>query len=139
MNRIGLDTNFVLRLLVRDDPKMAEEALAFASKAEKGEISLFVPDMVVAEIVWTLTRFYKLTKDWIAKELSAFLLLPGLEMENRERILRALSWFGKGNSSFGDAYIAATLQDVGIDSLATFDRDFKLPPGLEAIRPGKYI
>ncbi|MEB3337389.1 MAG: PIN domain-containing protein [Leptolyngbyaceae bacterium] len=59
MNDFWVDTNIFLRLLTGDPPELAQRAFRLAERAEQGEIRLRVSPMVVAEMVWVLSSFYK--------------------------------------------------------------------------------
>ena len=57
---IALDTNVLVRLLTRDDEAQARRAKA-AFDAQAGEHGgLFIADVVLAELCWTLARAYRL-------------------------------------------------------------------------------
>jgi predicted nucleic-acid-binding protein len=54
--RIAVDTNVLVRLLVRDDE--VQVAIAQAALSEASEIVITLP--VLLELVWVLTRAYRL-------------------------------------------------------------------------------
>jgi predicted nucleic acid-binding protein len=60
---LWVDANVVLRFLTGDPPEMAAKAMELMSRAEKGAIGLRVSHLVVAEIVWVLSSFYKYAKN----------------------------------------------------------------------------
>ena len=68
---IGIDTNVLLRLLVRDHDGQVRAAERFiathCSKADPG----FVSRIVIAEIAWALKRFYGYERPEIAAAIRA--------------------------------------------------------------------
>jgi predicted nucleic-acid-binding protein len=111
---IALDTNVVVRFLTRDDPAQAIRAKALI---ETG--AAFVPRTVVLETEWVLRTIYRFKRDAIAAGLTKLLGLPGVEIEDRPTVARALDWCRQG-LDFADAlHLASSVQ---AQAFATFDR-----------------
>jgi predicted nucleic-acid-binding protein len=111
---IALDTNVVVRFLTRDDPGQAMRAKALI---ETG--AAFVPRTVVLETEWVLRTIYRFERDAIAAGLTRLLGLPGVEIEDRPTVARALDWCRQG-LDFADAlHLASSVQ---AQAFATFDR-----------------
>jgi predicted nucleic-acid-binding protein len=111
---IALDTNVVVRFLTRDDPAQAIRAKALI---ENG--AAFVPRTVVLETEWVLRTIYRFKRDAIAAGLTKLLGLPGVEIEDRPTVARALDWCRQG-LDFADAlHLASSVQ---AQAFATFDR-----------------
>jgi predicted nucleic-acid-binding protein len=111
---IALDTNVVVRFLTRDDPGPAVRARALI---ETG--AAFVPRTVVLETEWVLRTIYRFDRGAIAAGLMRLLGLPGVEIEDRPTVARALDWCGQG-VDFADAlHLASSTQ---AEAFATFDR-----------------
>jgi predicted nucleic-acid-binding protein len=53
-----LDTYVILRFLLRDDDTIFQKASVLFEKAERGELTLYIHPLVLAELVWTLESFY---------------------------------------------------------------------------------
>ena len=51
MTRLWLDANVILRFLTKDPPEMAERSARLMAKAERGEVSLYVSPLVLAEVI----------------------------------------------------------------------------------------
>lgn len=118
-----VDANVVLRFLTGDPPDMAEKALRLMKRAEKGEIGLRVSQLVLAEIVWVLSSFYKCTKSQVADTLTSFLGADGIYAENAALLIESLQEMAEKNVDFIDAYLAA-LARAHEESICTFDQDF---------------
>jgi predicted nucleic-acid-binding protein len=111
---IGLDTNILVRFLTRDDRGQAPRARALI---ETG--AAFVPRTVVLETEWVLRTIYRFERRSIAEGFMRLLGLPGLEIEDRPTVTRALEWWGQG-IDFADALHLAS--SARAEAFATFDR-----------------
>ncbi|MEW6168308.1 MAG: PIN domain-containing protein, partial [Pseudomonadota bacterium] len=80
---IGLDTNVLVRLLTRDDEEQAEKARALLDRHADEDGALFVSDVVLVELVWTLERSYGLAKQEIARTVMALADNATLGFESR--------------------------------------------------------
>lgn len=135
--RVFADTNLFLRFLTRDVPVQATEVRRLFDRAARGEIALICNAMVIAEIVWTLTSFYKLARVDVAEKVLAILSTPGLEVESTRLLAQAVTDFAERNVDFIDAYNAAWSAVNGVDVICTFDRRHCLRiEGLPATLPG---
>ena len=73
---IALDTNILIRFLLRDDEKQAQAVYRiFQTAEERGEI-LFVPLLVVLETLWVMDSVYRISRREILLILEDLLLLP---------------------------------------------------------------
>jgi predicted nucleic-acid-binding protein len=138
IDRVFADTNLFLRYLTDDIPEQAEAVEQLLRDAEEGRVKLVTSLLVIAEIVWTLESYYKLSKEEIQRKVLATLNTPGLEVENSEVILPAILWYAEKNIDFIDAYNAAWCIQRGVISAYTFDRKhFSRIEGLTPIVPGE--
>jgi len=55
--RLWVDANVVLRFLTRDPAEQAEKAAKLMAMAERGEVTLVLSTLTVAEIFWVLKSF----------------------------------------------------------------------------------
>lgn len=135
MSRLWLDANVALRFLTGDPEDMAEEARGLMGRAEHGEVSLVLADLVVAEVVRVLRSFYGHSMKSIRDVLSPFVSAPGIEVERHDVLLEALDLAADRNVDFIDAYLAVRAARAA-EPVCTFDRtDFERLPG-SWTRPG---
>ncbi|HEX9921272.1 MAG TPA: type II toxin-antitoxin system VapC family toxin [Anaerolineae bacterium] len=120
--RTFVDTNLFLRFFTNDVPDQADAVEALLQRAIAGELELITNSLVMAEIVWTLESFYKLSKSSIEEKILAILNTPGLEIVDGDLVLQAITWYVTLNIDFIDAYNAAWSLDQDIGTVHTFDR-----------------
>ena len=113
---IGIDTNIVLRFLLKDDPSLSPRALEIIAAND-----CFVTRAALTEVVYTLESYYGSPRADIGRALDALLSLQRVSIEDRAVTERAVSWY-KAGMDFGDAMIAASSH--GSVRVETFDRDF---------------
>lgn len=121
---LWLDANVLLRFLTGTPAKMVERSAKLLEAAGRGEVSLRVHTIVVAETVWVLESFYGYSKNEISGILLPLLSDHGLKIEERKVVLGALSLMAESNVDFADALLAETALSRK-ESVVSFDRDFR--------------
>ncbi|MDE2998729.1 MAG: type II toxin-antitoxin system VapC family toxin [Gemmatimonadota bacterium] len=135
--RVSVDTNVFLRYLTNDVPEQADAVERLLRRAGAGEIVLVTGILVIAEIVWTLESFYRLSRVDIQAKVRAIINTPGLEVHDRIVVSQAISDYVDKNVDFGDAYNATWMLTQGIRTVQTFDRrHFSRFERLEVREPG---
>ncbi|OGV71397.1 MAG: hypothetical protein A3K19_01550 [Lentisphaerae bacterium RIFOXYB12_FULL_65_16] len=129
-----LDTNVLLRFLTGDDKQKASACAALFQRAATGEVDLFVSDVCIAELVWTLDSFYELPREEIADKLVAVANTPGFTFTDVHILLDATARYRQFNVDFADAYHAACAHAAG-KKVCSYDRDFDRFGDVERVEP----
>lgn len=113
---IAIDTNLVVRLIT-DDPRDQ------ADRAERLLTSdlIYVSLTVLLETAWVLGKTYGMSRVDVAEATRAFVGLPNVFVEKRERVALALEWSRSG-MDVADAFHLAGVSHC--EALVTFDHDF---------------
>ena len=132
-----LDTNIILRYLLRDDEPKAQRCLELLEKAERREIILHTTDLVIAETVWVLESpsTYNLPKDRIRDLLLPIILLPGLRLTDKRLYRRIFDLYVNQDIDFIDAYNVAHLEKWGLRQIYSYDLDFDRISGITRLEP----
>ncbi|MDO8691061.1 MAG: PIN domain-containing protein [Dehalococcoidia bacterium] len=130
-----LDTNVILRHLLGDHPDHSPRATAFLHRIEHGETQVRTADTVVFEVVFTLERRYRLPKAVIRDALLPLIDLPGIVLPGKRRLHQAFDTYVDLNISFADAYHAALMQQLKLDRIVTFDKEFDRVAGVQRVEP----
>jgi predicted nucleic-acid-binding protein len=117
---IALDTNVVLRILVRDDLAQTDAAISFLER--HAGLRFFLADLVVLETVWTLARLYRYPRGDIVRAIRSLMLKQDVDFENRMRIQDALAHYADGGD-FADRLLLSIAREHGCTALASFDAD----------------
>lgn len=124
MTSVWLDTNVLIRFITRDSSEQSRRVLTLMRRAERGEVSLRVATVVIAEAVWVLGSVYEFDRTQIAEAIRAFVLADGVAAEEREVVTDALRLMQDQNVAYVDAYLAALARDRG-EPVASFDTGFR--------------
>ncbi len=131
------DANVFLRFLRNDHPKHSPAAKEVIQQAAAGEVILRVPEIVVADIFYTLTApMMKIPRATAARQLAALLQQPGIDVENRKQVLDTLNHCETRNIDYGDAALIVLAQStVQPLPILSYDRDFGKVPEISAFSP----
>lgn len=132
-----IDTDVLVRLLTGDDKDKQQRARRLFLRVERGELAVTAPVTVIADTFYVLTSpsLYRLPKAEAVALLRPILGLANFHVENVHVVQRTLDLCAAANLSFGDAYIAATMEKWGSDTLYSFDRGFDRIKGITRIEP----
>ncbi len=134
-----IDTDVIIRFLTGDDPRKQEKAARLFEQVEQGNLTVAAPDTVIADAVFVLSsrHLYHLPRQKVADLLIPLVRLPGFRVNNRRSVLAALALYGYGPKKldFGDALIVAAMQQVGSQTVYSFDVDFEKLPGIRRQEP----
>lgn len=124
----AVDTNVLVRLVVRDDPAQLTKAAAFVAGGA------WVSTVVLAETAWALTAVYGLKPAAIAVVVAGFLDHAHLALQDADAVTAALEEF-KRHPSFGftDCLVLELARKAGHLPLGTFDRPLGKLDGAKAL------
>jgi predicted nucleic-acid-binding protein len=125
----GLDTNVLLRYLLRDDPGQAARA---GREIERGERFL-IDAIVLCEVVWVLEAGYGLSRRDVAATLERLLATAQFEIESKDLAIAALDDFRRSTADFSDCLIGRRNRAAGAEETVTFDRSLKGLPGVRIL------
>ena len=118
----AIDTNILVRFLVGDDDLQARKVYNIFKKIESSKGELFVPLLVVLELIWVLESVYKIPQPEILDSISELILMPILKFEH----LSTLQQFTKNAPTtkydLSDILIAYSAAEQGCESTITFDK-----------------
>jgi len=119
---ILIDTNTILRYLLKDVPGLYEKAETLFRKVRTGEQKVEITEGVLAEVVYVLLKYYRVPKQEAVETLSAFLLYKGISGRSKTEYLQAFRLFGGTKLDFVDCLLAARAKVRKAD-LFTFDKE----------------
>jgi predicted nucleic-acid-binding protein len=131
---LGLDSNVLLRYVVRDHPEQAGIAARIIEEECSPERPGFVNHMVLCEFVWSLETSYRYRREQIAEVLATLLRIDRIALQSEEEVVEALNAFASGNADFADALIAGFNRRHGCTETCTFDRAAARLPGMRHAR-----
>jgi predicted nucleic-acid-binding protein len=125
---LGLDTNVLVRFLVRDHEAQFERARRLIKREVGAQKKVLISLLVLLETEWVLRSRYSLQKNQIMDAVSGLLDAAELELEDEPTIEEALYHWKDSAADFADCLIGARHRRLGCRATVTFDaRADKLP------------
>jgi predicted nucleic-acid-binding protein len=116
---LAVDTNVLVRLLVRDDADQVSAAEAYVSRGA------WVSHLVLAEAFWVLNSVYDLTRAQIATAIEMLLNHRELSLQDADVVTAALDHYRRRPAvEFSDCLVLEIARKAGHLPVATFDRNF---------------
>lgn len=118
----GVDTNILVRFLVGDDKVQTEKVYAIFKKTETDRQKLFVPFIVVVELIWVLQSVYQITRSDIVDSINALLSMSILKVEQHLILQQWVVAAQTNKHDLADLLIAFCAKGQGCESVITFDK-----------------
>jgi predicted nucleic-acid-binding protein len=118
---LGIDTNVLVRFLVRDDEAQFDKANRLIKREVNSKEDLLVSLMVLLETEWVLRSRYDLTKRALIKTISELLEAKQIRFEDEASVEEALYVWKDSAADFADCLIGAHNRRLGCRATATFD------------------
>lgn len=114
----AVDTNVLVRMITRDDPRQAAAADAFVANGA------WVSVLALAEASWVLTSVYDMSPAELGTSVRMLLDHEQLTLQDPDVIESALQTFtAKPAVGFAEALLLELARKAGHLPLGTFDRD----------------
>lgn len=124
----AIDTNVLVRLIVRDDERQAHEAEKFIQGGA------WVSQLVLAETVWVLDAVYERSPVQIASAVEQLLDQHSVAVEGADVVEAAVAQFRKRPSlGFSDCLMLEMARKAGHLPMGTFDRDLARLEGAQRL------
>ena len=118
----ALDTNVLVRYLVRDDvAQLAAASQLIRRCVDQGE-TLYVPVSVALELEWVLRASFGFGKGEVTRTLADLLSSAELRFESEGALELALLRYKEGTVDFSDCLHIALATQAGEQPLWTFDK-----------------
>ena len=126
---LGIDTNVLVRFLVRDDEAQFEKARRLIRREVAAGRRVFVSQLVLLETEWVLRSRYGLPKSGIIAAISGLLDATDVQFEDESAIEEALFVWKDNAADFADCLIGAQNRRLGCRVTVTFDAKASKLPG----------
>lgn len=133
--KIFIDTSIFIRLLVKDNEKKLEECINLFSLVEEGKLIPYISSTVVSEIIFVLTKIYKIPKASVISDLQNIFRFRNMTIIEKTNSIKAILLFKEHSIKYGDCLIS-TQVPKGV-TLVTYDTDFSKIPSIKSITPDK--
>jgi len=125
---IGIDTNVLVRFLVRDDETQFEKAQRLIRREFGRGETVLISQLVLLETEWVLRSRYALAKNDIVRAFSGLLDSEEFTIEDEASVEQALFLWKDSPAEFADCLIGLRHLKLGCGATASFDaRALRLP------------
>jgi predicted nucleic-acid-binding protein len=131
----ALDTNILVRFLVRDDEAQADAVYRIFRQAESDKSTFFVPALVLLETIWVLESVYDISRHDTIDALKDLLQMPILEFEAHPAVRKFIDSAPESNTDLPDLLIGQTARHSGCERVLTFDKKASEFEIFELIQP----
>ncbi len=133
---IGLDTNVLVRYIVRDDEKQSKAATRLIESKCTPDDPGLVNSIVLCELAWVLTRGYRYPRETVGRVLRRVLSVQELHVEDSELAWQAVRLFEQGKADFADCLIGISNRENKAGVTYTFDERACETDLFEIVREG---
>lgn len=129
----ALDTNILVRYVVRDDSAQLAAAKRLIQECVAAGQTLFVPVTVTLELEWVLRASYELDKDEVMQVLASLFSAAELNFESEHALEVALQLYREESADFADCLHVALAAQADQAPLWTFDKRAAKVHGAQAV------
>ena len=119
---IGLDTNILVRYLVRDDADQTALADRFIETECSAETPGFVCHIVLCELIWVLSAGYGYSRQTSLQVIEQMLRVKQFRIESPQTVWQALNDTRNGRADLSDYLLARNNLAHGCRFTATCDK-----------------
>jgi predicted nucleic-acid-binding protein len=118
----AVDTNVLVRLLVRDDERQAAMVRRRLTEAEEKREVLLVPLLVVLELIWILQTVYEISRPDIIDAVNDLTMMPVFRFEALTAVQAFVSVARQSKTDLPDLLIGHSAGLSGCERILTFDK-----------------
>jgi predicted nucleic-acid-binding protein len=115
-----IDTNVILRYLLKDDPDLFARSSQCLEKVRTGEQEAIILESVLVECVYVLLKIYNVERETIAERLTGLLSYRGIANSDKKVLFQALVFFKQTRLSMVDCLLWARAVNEGLE-IMTFE------------------
>jgi predicted nucleic-acid-binding protein len=118
----GIETNILVRFLVGDDEVQASKVYKLFKRTEAEKQVLFVPLLVILELIWMLESVYQISREDILDSIGDLMLMPILKFDHQSTLQQFIQKAQGSRYDLSDLLIAHSAKEQGCEVVITFDK-----------------
>ncbi|PIS22165.1 hypothetical protein COT50_03490 [candidate division WWE3 bacterium CG08_land_8_20_14_0_20_41_10] len=122
MNEVVIDSNIILRFIIRDDPEKYAKSEKFFKQIVKKEKTALISILVIQEVVWILEKYYKMKRAEIVDNILYIILLENVDIydSHKDVVYELLQRFANLPLDLVDIYLHLEARRLN-SQLLTYD------------------
>lgn len=137
MKKVFLDTSLFIRLFTKDLPHQHEQCEILFQAVQSGRFKPYISNIVLAEIVFVLSRTYRFPKQIIIGALGSVLKIRNLTLLETTSSHDAIKLYRDYSIKYQDCLIVTQLPDDV--TLVSYDREFNKILSIDLATPDEII
>lgn len=117
-----LDTNIILRFLLKDNPQLFQTVEPLFLQAEQGDLEIYIHPIIIAELIWTLESYYEYSEKKITEVMLQLVKAKGVVVPDKEVIVGTLHDYKEKNVDFINAYLTQYANKQNPLTIYTLDK-----------------
>ena len=117
---VYIDANIIIRYLLKD----IDEQFIISKSIIEGGVDSFVPNEVMSELIYVLTKIYKIDKTQTSEIIIELINKDYFKLDSKRIMVNALNIFATNNIDFVDCILCATSK-LTDNTVETFDKKLK--------------
>lgn len=130
-----IDTNIFIRFFTADDEQKAKDVFRLLKRLENGDETAYTSALVIFETVFTLQKYYNVSRNEINELMQSIISIKGLRFELKDTFEEALNLYTSTKLSFTDAFNVCVMKKRSIAEIYSYDEDFDHIPGIKRVIP----
>jgi predicted nucleic acid-binding protein len=132
-----LDSNILICHLTDIHSEYSRACFALIQAIERGEMTVWTSDLVIAEVVFVLSskKTYALDREVIRDLLLPLIELPGIRLPHKRLYRRVFDLYAETNIDFVDAYHVALMEQQESIEILSYDKHFDRVRGIQRREP----
>jgi predicted nucleic-acid-binding protein len=131
---LGIDTNVLVRYLVKDDARQTKAAKLAVEQAAANGQPLALSLLALMETEWVLRSRYGFDKTTVVSTIKTLLETADIAIEYEGVVEHGLYLYENGSADFTDCLMLAHYRRIGCESMLTFDTSAAKLPGAELLK-----
>ena len=117
-----LDTNVILRFLLKEDPQLFQAVEPLFLQAEQGDLEIYIHPIIIAELIWTLESYYEYSEKKITEVMLQLVEAKGVVVPDKEVIVCTLHDYKEKKVDFIDVYLTQYANKQNPLTIYTLDK-----------------
>jgi predicted nucleic acid-binding protein len=124
MKKFYLDTNIIVRLIANNNTTQHHQAKKIFKEIETGKKNVYLSLLVINEVLWILSRYYKIKRTVFVPSLIKLFSLKNIKTweVKKSSLFFILEGYQKSSFDFTDLYLSYKAGKLA--KIVSFDKDF---------------
>jgi len=121
MKKVIVDTNVILRFLLKDNVVQHARIEKLLQKAKLGKLQIFIPEIVIFETAFVLRSYYGYKKESISEAIESLVTSDYLIVDNKKAFIETIKLHRLSSVELVDCFLIVKSKQSDIE-IFSFDK-----------------